>query len=330
MPDIAPRRQLSNLVRAHLKRAGFEPDDARARVKPCVWHRPPLFTEMELAGEPLQRHLVTRIHLDIEDTVDVYERFLGGFLYSSTLREAGSVRWLGRALDLSLYAAKHVFPAPQPGKARLGLHLHAVQLAALVAYNFDATVEQSPDTFAVEVGDFVFGIQDGQVLSNLNQRPRARTVKGLRAPQDGNLSSIARGMARLPTTTSSFDACRRWIASHREELNAAGPDTDIAVDMALEILWWRYAGHFPSRLQELRFNESSDKYLHLACEQAREFEHFARPMIGLYEIFVPQFLSRREFTGHFGNHCQPLAVPLSNRMKAKWEAAIEDLDPGPQ
>lgn len=331
MPEIAQRRALGDLVHSHLKGAGFSPDYVVTTPKPGLWKRPPFFTSLRLGDEALQPHAAIRLELDLDDVVDVYERFLGGYVFGKSLRGRAPVKWLGEALDLSTYAARHIFTPIVAGHARLSLQLNAVQLAALVTYNHDTDIDESPDTFAVRVGGFDFGVEGGLVLTNLRSRlVPAATLRGLPARVQ-NLSYWARGQGRMPASPSTFDMCRRWMLQNQDALNAiSGPDTYTAMDAALEILWWRNSGHWPGRLKELTYAETSDRYLHAACEEARGFETFDRPLRGLAEIFTPQFMTSREFTERFGNVHQPLAFPLSNRVKNKWRAAIEDLDPGPQ
>lgn len=331
MPEIAARRSLTELIRTQLVEAGFDWRAVELDVEPRTWARPPFSTDLEVGGHPLQPHLAVRVPLDLEGMVEAYEHFLGGYVFGTSLRAVNSVVWLGNALGLSAYAARQVFVpmAPADAKSRPDLVLNAAQFAALVAQNFESHTHDNDTDYVVTAGSFVFGVERRQIQSNLHGRgpAKARLFKNL-----GDIRVLARGApAPAAPEPSQYDVCHAWLDLNKDRLNQWGRvDAHTPLSLALRILWWRNAGRLPSRLKTLLLEGAGDAALHGACTEARGFVTFDSPLRGLYQIYVPQFLSRREFTELFGNTFAYEPKTLGPRLIGKWEAAIEELDPGPQ
>ncbi len=335
---------LPRLVAEHLKGVGFDYEASRTvEPRPCSWYRPPLVTDLKLSGAPLGEYLFVKVDRTVDELVDIYERFVAGFIYSRTeakteamrrgerrgTRRRGmpSDRWLADALSIEYYMARTHFVRPVRGAERLGLHQNLVEFAALVAYNHPVHLEHGEDTFvAVSVRDGLsFGVRGGRLVSNLPRERRKIPVRGLANP-GGRLVDLPRGMPEQTLEPLLYDTLRLWLEENQEKVG----ETAAALLLALTIMRWRSPYAIPGALRTLVSFERSRKALVQACAEARGFEHFDDPQKTLRELFVPHFITVQEFAEMFGNPYQRVALPLSDRTRQKWAQAINSLDPGYQ
>jgi hypothetical protein len=336
---------LPYLVYEQMREAGFDFGAARATdTRPCLWVRPPLLTELELGGKRLQPHLSVQLRRSPEDLVDIYERFVGGFIYTRAetkpfesplvatphIRGAGrprsisSDRWFQRELVVKYHIARSLFVKPAPGALRLGLHMHLVQFAALVAYNHRCHLEHGESTFvAITVQEALqFGVRDGRLVSNLTSVRREIPVRGLANPQ-GRLVDLPRGEPELNDEPNLYDTARCWLEANRRRLGKTGQ----ALELAVNILRWHSPRAVPGMLRLLVSFERSRKALTETCAEARGYERFDDPMTTLRTMFVPHFVTSSEFARLFGNPYYQVALPLSERVRQRWDQALNELDP---
>jgi hypothetical protein len=73
--------------------------------------------------------------------------------------------------------------------------------------------------------------------------------------------------------------------------------------------------------------ERSRKALTETCAEARGYERFDDPMTTLRTMFVPHFVTSSEFARLFGNPYYQVALPLSERVRQRWDQALNELDP---
>lgn len=327
MPEFRSRQALVERLYEHFYDAGFDYRAAKAvKAEPCRWLRPPLYTRLKLAGEPMQPYLAVPVAGTPDALCDVYERFIGGFLYSKQLHDTDSDTWLAGALGLGRYEARCLFARPQFNHERLGLHQHLVQFAALVGYNHPASVEKGNETFVVvsERDGLQFGVRDGRLVSNLRRERRQIPVRFL-ASGTGSLADLTRGGYESNARSTLLDTLWRWTAANRARLG----DTADALQLGLTILWWRMpAGAAPGGLRLLLCAEQSRPALQSACGKARQYESFEDPITTLKGLFVPGFVKPKEFAEMFGDPHQRVTTPVPASIRQKWDQAINSLDPG--
>jgi hypothetical protein len=329
----ADQRALAQVLFEHFSRAGFDYTAARA-IEPRrhSWPRPPLFTRLELGGEPLQRYLAVAAPHSADDLVDVYERFIAGYLYSRAegrleRKVLPSGKYLRRELSIPFYPGRMLFADPGANRLRLDTHLNLVQFAALAAYNHGCHLEHGPDTFvAITVPDArVFGVRAGRLVSNLRKPRREIPVRFLSNPE-GNLVDLPRPALERSAAASAYDVLRQWLERNSERLGERGE----ALLLAVSILRWHRPSFPPTALGHLFGYERSGDALRAACESARGYDRFDEPLKQLKEIFTPLFASVSDFHELFGNPSQKLSKPLSANTRLKWDQAINSLDPAAQ
>lgn len=323
--EIAPRRELQEFLIPHLRRVGYGPRPHKlGRGKRFAWQRPPFHTGLVLAQRPLQEHLAVPCNRSVDDLVDIYERFIGGYVRGRKFGAQKPDFFIARSLGVHLLSARQLFVPPAEGRLRLDLHLMLVQFAQLVAYNHECEVEEGEDTFAVTVAEGLqFGVRCGKLISNLRRQPRREIpVRFLRA-EGGSLANIARGTPVMLDHGTAYDTVRYWLTREEAKLGMEAEP----LQFALNLLWWRTAGVPLLSLQSLACAEGSDEALHEALQLARQFESFDDPLQALHDIFVPQFLSQPRFSKLFGSVYQTRAKGYSPRMKQKWLTALEELEP---
>jgi len=326
--DIASRSQLSKMLRSSLEEIGFGFAQAIAEPPPVTaqWCRPPLFTSLVYRGEPLQPHLAVPVDIGIEDVVDVYERFIAGYIRRKKFKHTDTDAWFGRHLKIGVRAAAMVFVRPAFNRNRLDMHLNLVQFAALVQYNFECDVEVGADTYVVRVipEGFEFGVRRGELVTNLGKDLPAIVVRGLHSPT-GSLADIARGEPVDGVKPSLFDSIYAWLTQRREQL---GLECEPLM-FILQVLWARGMGMVPFALLGLKVRTRSREALRYALKDARQWRLYERPLVALHEILVPQFLGNREFSEYFGS---PVAKknlnPVPPEVARRWDNALFELDPG--
>lgn len=328
MRPAGDRLTFGRLLSEQLAAAGFDYKvAARLQPEPRPWPRPPLFTDLELAGVPLQGELGIRTKHSSDALVDIYERFIAGFFYSQVERRCGrgkllASRYLERELRLGRYPARMLFPgsSPKPGRQRLEQHLNLVQFAALVAYNHRCHIEHGPDTFVATTVPNArqFGVRGGKLVSNLPRERREIPVRFLDNP-GGRLVDIARGEP-IDMAPSPYDVMRDWL----EGQGRLGQLQE-AMLLAVSILRWsRPLRETPAGLLRLFGYEYSSDALHEVCAHAREFEQFSDPYRTLKEMFAP-FIAKSDFVDLFG--ARPKVMPVPAGVRTKWVQAINSLDP---
>jgi hypothetical protein len=314
------RKALIERLYAGFAQAGFDYREAeRTRTHSCMWTRPPLFTTLELNGEPMQMYLNIPVIFRADEMTDIYDRFIAGFLFSNKFRRAHSDQWLRRKLKIQHYTGRSLFVRPKPHRVRFGLHMNLVQFAALVAYNHRAEIEEGPDTFVVTTPKtgYSFGVRGGRLVTNL-RRHREVICKGLSYPS--GLQHMRRGDLERDAEPTLFDTLKTWSAQNVQRLGQQA----LALHLGVEILRWRSTpGGVPGQLRLLTSYQHSTDALAKACADARQYESFASPLKALWDLFSP-FIGRRDFENQFGSHAQ---LPLPDGLKSRWDLAINTLDP---
>lgn len=327
MPEFRSKQALVERLYEHFYAAGFDYRAAKAtKAQPCRWMRPPLYTRLKLAGEPMQPYLSVPVVGTPDALCDVYERFIGGFLYSKQLNDTDAGTWLHDALGLGRYEARCLFARPQFNYERLGLHQNLVQFAALVGYNHPASVEKGNETFVVtsEREGLQFGVRNGRLVSNLRRERRQIPVRFL-ASGTGNLADLSRGEYESTARAGLLDTLWRWTAANRARLG----DLADALQLGLTIVWWRSPpGWAPGGLRLLLCAEQSRTALSAACVTARQYDNFEDPVTTLKGLFVPGFVKPKEFAELFGDPHQRVTTPVPASIRQKWDQAINSLDPG--
>jgi hypothetical protein len=305
---------------------------------PCVWARPPLFSDLMLDDVPMQTHLNIPTTLRVDDLEHLYDEFISGFLYSkqrSVKRdEKGNVIggpqpsdvWLQKELKLPTTVAGSLFTRAETPKERLGLHMNLVQFAALVAYNNrPSSIERGPETFVVNVSTatagFSFGVRDGRLVSNLKVQRREIPCRGLFC-RDG-LENLHYGEMGRSEEPNLLDTMKTWAAQQTPRLGDRGR----AMHLGVQILWWRSFGrNVPGRLQLLTSPDHSTQALIEACEQARGYADYERPQFILRSIFAP-FFRVADLDQMFGETWREIPTPIPERVRQRWDWAINSIDP---
>lgn len=320
----APRGELSHLLRCTLEEVGFDWRAASAEpYAPVEWARPPLFTDMELRGSPLQPHLAVPVSRELEEIVDTYERFIAGYIRSSLFRSKGSDGWLAKELKMRRDSASMLFVPPGFNRQRLDLHLNLVQMAVLVQYNFETVLEQGPGTYKVTTvpDGYVFGVEDRALCSNLRRKVKTIKVAGLNTDR---LLRLARGEPVTPARPSLFDTIAKWAQARQVYF---GDDYE-PLRLALQTLWWRSAGVSPPTLEALKQLTSSKEALRMAVKEAARWRDHEEPLTALRLMLVPEFLNRRRFSELFGNPEQWSGRQITPELANRWDNALMEIDPG--
>lgn len=321
----ARRPELVAVLRELLKGAGFNwqacvSPEPRARA----WLRPPLVTELSIGDRELMPHLAIPAKLEVDGLLDVYERFVSGYVRRRVFHDTDPVKWLRRELRMSGDQARSLFTPVTPGKQRLSLHLNLVQLAALVHYNVDSVVERGVDTFKVTTFPdyYVFGVKEGELLTN-QKRQAPKISVNLLYSADGDLQNIARGVAQT-REACLMERIYLWAELHRHRL---GSDYE-GLKMALRVLWWRGSAHRWDTLGYLTLKEHSNRAWLAALSEAAKYRQFEDPMASMQEIMVPQFMRLQRFRELFANAQQPRLKGFTARMCSKWDEVLYNLEIG--
>lgn len=326
--EFANRSKLPELLRNVLTDLSFGWDTKGDMPDPFYWSRPRLITPLSLSGHPLQPHLATKVRLDPDEVVDVYEDFITRALSSRQFRTTEVASWMrarGR-LNWRRGTARMVFTPLEFNEVNRQLHLNMVQFAAVVSWNYPCYVESTETKFVVTTQreNYAFGIDNGYPVSNM-PRPNRRRAGGLKSPT-GSLLDIAQGSPVLRPVSTTFDTARAFLESNRQKL---GQDFEAALT-ALNILWWRSEGEYPLRLLNMVYRETSVTALRAAVAEARNYEAYDRPLRAISQILVPQFMSVGSFGKLFGSPYKPTKGPPTEWAKRRWDRALDDIDPGPE
>lgn len=296
----------------------------RIKPRPAVWVRPPLFTDLCLGAQDMQGYLGVQVRLGIDEMLDVYERFISGYLYTKNYWDVEADQWLRRQLNMLPAVARSLFTPSKVGSLRTAHQANLVQLAAVVAYNYQVDYEHGPDSFVVRAlrNAAEFGVRDGRVVSNAalkwgHRMPSVKLGKG-----HNKLVLAVRGEGEVFPATL-FEVMRAWLEENTERLGERGR----AMGLGLQILRWRMPTA-PAKFWRLVSREFGKEALASACRDARHFDEHHDPIIFLREIFTPHFITPSDFADLFGNPHQRVTTPVPQALRQKWGRAINSLDPG--
>lgn len=317
--------ELGRILRYHFGELGFDAAEARlVDPTPVLWSRPPLFTELMLSGRDVQEYLRVTTPLAVDTMADLYERFIAMYLYRRP--KPTSDRWWRRQLGWGGTQTSALFSRPGFNQEGLGRHVNLIEFAAFVAYNFKVYTRHAHNTFEVvdaRLG-FRFGVEEGRLITNLGVQRRGIPVRGLEAwPR---LVGIQRGELAEAAEGNLYDVLWRWLQPRRRRLGAMAD----AMCVCLQALRWSHPRRVPGTLRLVASPETSRAALQDACDRARGYGQFDNPITKLKELFHPHFLTRTEFAGLFGSPYQRVATPLPDKVRQKWDQAIDSLDPGHQ
>lgn len=321
--EFAPPAALAGLLARGLAGAGFDYKAARgeeAIVLSCG--RPALWTDLRLSGEALQPHISTSVELTLDEMCEVYERYVAGFILTRQLSVGGTEdQWLRQQLQFTARQTRQIFLSPGIQPLRQTVHWHLVQMAGLIAQNFECRVEESPDTFAVytEKEGFKFGVMGGRMLSNIAKPIPVRFMASSSARLQDACPEEHFGVA-APTL---YDTMQKWLEVRAEVLR----DAHAPLATALTAMRWRSPYVVPAPLQTLAMRDYSKDRLREACEEARGFRDLSAPLEGLRTLFVPYFMTTSAFNEHFGTPYARAHDTVTSDVAAAWEAAINSLVP---
>jgi hypothetical protein len=327
--EIADRQDLTLLVRQYLRDLGFNWEaKAALRPDPYRWHRPPLFTALSLSGHPLQPHLAVPVKRDEDELLDTYERFVTGAIYLRSLYDKDIPLWFGRELGLHQNVTRLIFTPTEEGSKRRSYHFNLVQFAALVSYNVPCHISSTDSEFVVtsRLTGYKFGVKDGYAIVNM-RRPYERRARDVFAYGYELVDIVHMDEGVLPMVPSMFDVVKAFLL--QPHIMREVGDEWHALNLALNLLWWRRAGVYPKRLLDLTFKDSGVAALRSAVAEARAFEDYDDPLRALHAIFVPHLLSPGRFRRMFGD-CYSVgrAVGVTPASRTKWARALDELDPG--
>lgn len=316
----SPLKHLVELVCSVYREDGFEPLPTGKDVKPRLWPRPPLYTELTLLGEPLQQFVEVKTELDIDSLVDTYEQFVAGYLVTNEFRGIDSAKWLRHELRLRGEDARMLFAPALGMRADQRPHYltNLTQFAALVSYNFDCSVLHTYDAFIVteKASGFQFGVREGAFVSNLNCKDQF----GLRLPASNGrllLHSLQRSEARRRRMLTVHDRLAYW-AEFQPQMKA--------LHLALGVLWWRNS-NTAAMLERIFKKEKIEVRPSTAADvaRARDALDSSSPLVELRQIFVPKHMPINEFIEKFSNPYRTVKLPLSKIMRRKLELALDEL-----
>jgi hypothetical protein len=315
------------MVQDFLKGAGFDWRCVSGPApSPMYWRRPPLVTDAELSGQPLMPHLAIPVKLRADGFVDIYERFIAGYVRRKTYHDTPSPAWLKKELGLAGQQARLMFTEPEFDQVRLGHHLNLVQFAALVHYNTESLVQRGSNTFKVTTlpDYYVFGVLDGQLVTNQTRPAKPIAVRFLH-DEDGDLQNAARGEAEADEHPSILERVMQWAVSRREWMGAADYQGLI---VALRLLWWRSKRHAYESLRELTLRSHSDEAREKAFELARGHRNFEQPLESIQQILVPQFMGLKQFRLLFSNPQQQRKRRPTEATHRRWDTVLDKLELG--
>jgi hypothetical protein len=313
-----PVRQakLAELICSAYREDGLQPLPAGRKVKPRLWTRPPLYTNLTLLGEPLQPYLEVSCDLALEELVDVYEEFVAGFVDSDDLCDNDPTQWLAENLNLSPAVGKMLFAKPLGSVAGQQVHRLAniIQFAALASYNFPHTKIVTSDAFVVRVGGMEFGAVNGAFISNMHYEDYQK-LPAVRMFRE-SLWELPRSAARRRHSVTIHDRLGYWAETQ--------PETN-ALQLALAILWWRNSNGSTTTFQRMFQPKKLKPPVDEAVRRAREILGSSNPLTELRDIFVPMHMPINEFIKLFASPYQKMKLPLSEELRRKFEEALDQL-----
>jgi hypothetical protein len=317
--------RLKSVIAQQFREAGFNwRAYERIKPRPGVWIRPPLFSTLLMGAQQMQGYLAIPTHLGADELLDIYERFISGFMYSKNYWDADADQWLRRELRMQYPIARSLFTPSNVGRLRAAHHAHLVQFAALVSYNYSVDFEHGPDTFVARLtrNAAQFGVREGKLVSNAAGKWGREVTPARLAGGHDALVHAVRGEAEVFAGTL-FEVMRAWLDENAPRLGELGQ----ALGLGLRILRWRSPG-VPVEFWKLVSREFSTEALAAACGDARHFNYQRDPFNFLKELFTPHFISLGDFADLFGHPHQRVTTPVSPTLRQKWERAINSLDPG--
>lgn len=312
------------MVREYLRGAGFNwSSKPRKPAPPRMWHRPPLVTDLEISGLALQPHLALPVKTSADALVDIYERFIAGYLRKRRFHDTHSVDWLRKEAGITSLQARSLFTDPQEGKLRLGLHHNLIQFAALVHYNVESVLQRGPNTFKVTTlpDYYVFGVRDGELVSNQRRDLRVIPVAGLTS-KEGDLQLAVRGKGER-SESCILDVVADWADTQQRVLGA----DHLGLITALRVLWWRGTRHSFESIRALMFKSTSAEAWAKALAEASRHRSFEDPLDSLGQIMAPEFMNMRKFRSLFSqSHAR--GVKPSEATHGRWDETLMRLEAG--
>lgn len=317
----AKQSKLAELVCSAYREDGLQPLPTGRKVKPRLWTRPPLYTNLKLRGELLQPYVEVQCDLGLDELLDVYETFIAGFVMKDDdFTDIESDDWLGSSLHLAPSIARMLFAPPFGGVRGHGLHLLAniIQFAALVSYNFPHTTLVTEDAFVVRVSDteYGFGVMNRTFVSNMYYELRDTQKLPATRMFRGSLWELPRSAARRRHTVTIHDRLAYWAESQ--------PEAE-ALQLALAILWWRNCSSSGNIFHRMFKPEKSKPPIEDAVHRGRKALDSENPLTALRDVFVPSHMLVSEFIARFASPYRKLKLPLSEEMRAKFERSLDQL-----
>lgn len=320
-----PRPDLARQVADRVKLIGVtreQLDAACDRSETVTWQRLPLYTDLTLDGEPLQRFLTFKVDVDLDTFAGLYEEFLAGFILTKEYHGQSPYLWVRKKFGVPDERARQLFPTATRGKIYVSpqeMLLVLVVIAALADYTFGGVIEHDFISFTVAVGKYRFGVEGGRPVTNYPSHP----------------AIVARPFCKLGlqhygrTRATSVEPSKATLLNQLKAWAGLGDGFDLLLEdaggflLALNLL--RHANHGDApQVVKMAIKESYDITLRRqALRFAAGFQNSEDPLGDLRRALVPVILTYAEFKDTFG-HCRPGQRPSSQRA-AEWRAAIDNL-----
>lgn len=284
--------------------------------------RPPLFTDAELNGEPLDPFVHVDMGVRFDDYLMAYEVFIANYVATAT--RSPPHKDLRHTLQLQKQDAEMLFGQGAPGRPMATMRDNAIRtipLAALAHYNYAGKVYESTNSFVVVVHrsgkDYRFGVESNEVISNYGPRLAVKSPM-IHAT---SLWRAARGSGATVRKPDTLSLLWSWLG---RETSAASYDEKKSLRLALEILFWRGGARQHALISSgVRERASPDSWL-IALSMAEDFERFESPYRQLFSIFVPNLLTKREFVKTFGERPRMAGKPNESRRRI-WRMSLDYL-----
>lgn len=285
---------------------------------------PPLFTDETLSGVPLQKFLDVKVGCSIEDFVAAYEGFIASHI--ALPGSLGDVhRGLAQDLGLPNRDAKMLFapvgagrPSQRPRDRIMLVH----NFAALAVYNFDAVLTSTPNSLIAEIPGALhplkFGSHCGAVITNYGSGTVPCCVMLLHPRELLELARSRGTKVRQPTLAALLWA---WLG---DEGTAAKHPEKEALRLALQILYWRSSSLSFATLRGAVCETASPGAWATALSLAERFYETETAYKDLFNIFVPNLLTRYEFVRVFGDRPRRGGRPNPQRRKL-WAITLQYL-----
>lgn len=295
-------------------------------TQPLDWSRPPLYSNLEIAGRPLQVFLSCPTKLSLDDLVGAYERFLRLYVGSRSVPgridpRAWLKAWVLPDRDSWMMFTPTKFSGCETVD-RPGLYKNVVQIAAVAAYSGGDLIASDDKSFLVEIGGCTFGIHKGQIMD-----ASGNTFKATRRFCQPGVPLAVLSRQGPPKFRLSPD-----IEKLRCLLRQQGLLTP-ALDIALVAMVWRDTRYPAKEVAKFCNPETQQTQMKMACREASHFREFPRPLPILQEMFVPYLLTRARFRELFGHDTRSTCrvdygSTVPEKYALRWDAALQELCPG--